>query len=227
MVINQATIHIISCFFRNCKPYFARGRESADLPGTYAFARADAAMRCSALYDRGSWAGAMSRLAGCSSGRSVCARGGWSARRCGALRSDALAGISVQSSLHYGRWRLQGRFVRSMFRALCGDACVWRAEMRFCWGARRSYGSIEAFCVRSRRSCGSIEVFCVRSRRSAVLSKCFAFNHACCLPHSAKQDGLRNVAFLFRHGSGSPFVHSRILGSVIELYRFTSCLYVS
>ena len=102
------------------------------------------------------------------------------------------------------------RFVRSMFRALCGDACVWRAEMRFCWGARWSCGSIGVFCVRSRRSCGSIEVFCVRSRRSAVLSKCFAFNHACCLPHSAKQDGLRNVAFLFRRGSGSPVTRSRM-----------------
>ena len=172
MVINQATIHIISCFFRNCKPYFARGRESADLPGTYAFARADAAMRCSALYDRESWAGAMSRLAGCSSGRSVCARGGWSARRCGALRSDALAGISVQSSLHYGRWRLQGRFPYAAFCGSC-EVCLGRYAVIRAFGvlrcgsvggARRSCGSIGVFCVRSRRSCGSIEVFCVQSR---------------------------------------------------------------
>ncbi len=158
MVINQATIHIISCFFRNCKPYFARGRESADLPGTYAFARADAAMRCSALYDRGSWAGAMSRLAGCSSGRSVCARGGWSARRCGALRSDALAGISVQSSLHYGRWRLQGRFP---YAAFCGsfEVCLGHCAVMRAFGVLR---------------CGSVG----GHAGHAVLSECSAFDHA-------------------------------------------------
>ena len=43
----------------------------------------------------------------------------------------------------------------------------------------------------------------------AFLSKCLAFDHACCLPHSAKQDGLRDVPFLFRRGSGSPFVRSQ------------------
>ena len=152
--------------------------ESARGTSGAAFVRAIAAMRRSALYDHESWAGAMLRLAGCSSGRSVCARGGWSARRCGALRSDALAGISVQSSLHYGRWRLQGRFVRSMFRALCGDACVWRAELRFCWGGTpvmqfyrsvlRSITPVMWFYRSVLRSitpvCGSVEVFCVQSR---------------------------------------------------------------
>ena len=33
------------------------------------------------------------------------------------------------------------------------------------------------------------------------LPKCFMLDHACCLPHSAKQDGLRYVPFLFRRGS--------------------------
>ena len=33
------------------------------------------------------------------------------------------------------------------------------------------------------------------------LSECPAFDHACCLTHSAKQDGLRCVPFLFRRGS--------------------------
>ena len=33
------------------------------------------------------------------------------------------------------------------------------------------------------------------------LSECPAFDHACCLTHSAKQDGLRDVPFLFRRGS--------------------------
>ena len=159
MVINQATIHIISCFFRNCKPYFARGRESADLPGTYAFARADAAMRCSALYDRESWAGAMSRLAGCSSGRSVCARG---AGLRGALRLDMLAearaGISVQSSLHYGRWRLQGRFPYAAFCASC-EVCLGHCAVMRAFGVLR---------------CGSVG----GARRSAVLLRCFVFDHA-------------------------------------------------
>ena len=33
------------------------------------------------------------------------------------------------------------------------------------------------------------------------LSECPAFDHAFCLTHSAKQDGLRCVPFLFRRGS--------------------------
>ena len=44
----------------------------------------------------------------------------------------------------------------------------------------------------------------------AFLSECPAFDHACCLPHSAKQNGLRYVAFLFRRGSRSSFVRSRM-----------------
>ena len=44
----------------------------------------------------------------------------------------------------------------------------------------------------------------------AFLSKCPVFDHACCLPHSAKQNGLRYVPFLFRRGSGSLFARSRM-----------------
>ena len=33
-----------------------------------------------------------------------------------------------------------------------------------------------------------------------VLSECLAFDHACCLPHSAKRDSLRYAPFLFRRG---------------------------
>ena len=51
--------------------------------------------------------------------------------------------------------------------------------------------------------------------------------HACCLPHSAKQDGLRYVAFLFRRGSGSPVLRSRIVSAIIGLCRFTLSLRVS
>ena len=43
----------------------------------------------------------------------------------------------------------------------------------------------------------------------AFLSKCPVFDHACCLTLSAKQTGLRYLAFLFRRGSRSPFVRSR------------------
>ena len=98
--------------------------------------RAGAKMRACALQDRELRAGAMLRLAGFSAGRSVCARGGWSAGRASLLRR-------------------------------------------------------------------------------------LAFDRACCLTHSAKQDGLRYVAFLFRRGSGSPVARSRIAGAVIRLGWFT------
>ena len=61
----------------------------------------------------------------------------------------------------------------------------------------------------------------------AFLLRCFMFDHACCLPHSAKQNGVRDVVFLFRRGSRSPVARSRIVDMVIELCRFTSGLYVS
>ena len=44
-------------------------------------------------------------------------------------------------------------------------------------------------------------------------------DHACCLPHSAKQNGLRYVSFLFRRGSRSPFVRSRYVCMVICLWQ--------
>ena len=61
----------------------------------------------------------------------------------------------------------------------------------------------------------------------AAFSECLVFDHACCMPHDAKQDGLREAAFLFRRRSGSPVARSRIVDMVIELCRFTSGLYVS
>ena len=45
------------------------------------------------------------------------------------------------------------------------------------------------------------DVFRLSYAGHTFLSVCLAFDHACCLPHSAKQDGLREVAFLFRRGS--------------------------
>ena len=70
------------------------------------------------------------------------------------------------------------------------------------------------------------DVFRLSYAGHTFLSVCLAFDHACCLPHSAKQNGLRYVPFLFRRGSGSPFVRSRIVGAVIGFRGFTSGLRV-
>ena len=70
------------------------------------------------------------------------------------------------------------------------------------------------------------DVFRLSYAGHTFLSVCLAFDHACCLPHSAKQNGLRYVAFLFRRGSRSPIARSRIAGAVIRLGWFTSGLRV-
>ena len=54
------------------------------------------------------------------------------------------------------------------------------------------------------------DVFRLSYAGHTFLSVCLAFDHACCLPHSAKQNGLRDVPFLFRRGSGSLFARSRM-----------------
>ena len=54
-----------------------------------------------------------------------------------------------------------------------------------------------------------------------VLSRCLAFDHACCLPHSAKQDGLRYVAFLFLLWVGIANGAFSSVGAVIGLCGFT------
>ena len=96
-------------------------------------------------------------------------------------------------------------------------------SMRLTFGARLRV-SIAAFCRSSSpamRFCW--DVFPRFTPDIAFLSWCFASVHACCLPHSAKQDGLRYLAFLFRR-SRSPFVRSRGVGAVIFLGGFTSGL---
>ena len=70
------------------------------------------------------------------------------------------------------------------------------------------------------------DVFRLSYAGHTFLSVCLAFDHACCLPHSAKQNGLRYVAFLFRRGSRSPVVRSRIVDTVIRISWFTSRLRV-
>ena len=71
------------------------------------------------------------------------------------------------------------------------------------------------------------DVFRLSYAGHTFLSVCLAFDHACCLPHSAKQNGLRYVAFLFRRGSRSSFVRSRGVGTVIAHGWFTLGLCVS
>ena len=64
------------------------------------------------------------------------------------------------------------------------------------------------------RSASYTPRFAVRSKRVqalAFLLRHFASDHACCLPHSAKQDGLRDVTFLFPRGSESSLVRSHVL----------------
>ena len=58
------------------------------------------------------------------------------------------------------------------------------------------------------------DVFRLSYAGHTFLSVCLAFDHACCLPHSAKQDGLRGVPFLF-----PPWVEiaGRAFSSVVRL----------
>ena len=60
-----------------------------------------------------------------------------------------------------------------------------------------------------------------------VLLECLVFVHACCLTRCVKQNGLREVTFLFRRGSRSPLARSRIGDAVIGHGGFTSGLRVS
>ena len=74
--------------------------------------------------------------------------------------------------------------------------------------------------------CGSGGAFCYRSMPLfAVLLSRLPSVHACCLFRN-KQDGLRNLAFLFRRVEIA-FVRSRSVGAVICLCGFTSGLRVS
>ena len=165
------------------------------------------------LQDGELWAGEMSRPAGFSAGRGDCARGGCSARRCFALarRNDIplyrivncaaarrlclpdivpAQGYRARGAVRRGDVVLSVCFAFGSFRA-----CVplGMSRVRFVPGVR-SYRNV----LRS-----------IHAGR-AFLSECPAFDHACCLPHSAKQDGLRDVSFLFRRGSGSPIVRSQL-----------------
>ena len=72
-------------------------------------------------------------------------------------------------------------------------------------------------------SSGRVVGGCISSGEMfAVLSWRFASDHACCLPHSAKQIGLRCVTFLFPRGSESPVVRSHVL---VRLSRFAGSIW--
>ena len=93
-----------------------------------------------------------------------------------------------------------------------------RLPLRSYWSVSRSITPVPTFLL---------ERFAFDHACPTFLLERFAFDHACCLTHSAKQNGLRNVSFLFRRGSGSPVVRSRIISTVIRLSWFTSGLCVS
>ena len=156
--------------------------------------------RCvfASLYARELWAGAMLCLAGFSSGRGDCARGGCSAGRCGScagLRSS----YAGRAAFTYGvcaRYR-GGAFVRHYMMVNRGPAkgCVWPV-IAPAEGIVRAGG-----CVRSMPVVRYWDVLCsfapiIRSCRSVLCS----ITPAVCRM-SAKQDGLRYVPFLFRRGS--------------------------
>ena len=137
-------------------------------------------------------AGAAFALAGFSSGRGDCARGGWAAGRC------------VPVGMFCARLTLAARFCWNVLRS----SHARRAVLSRCFAlnhARRAFLlecsalasrppciPVGMFCARSRPPCGSIAVFCARltpavhscwnvlrssHARRAVLSRCSALDH--------------------------------------------------
>ena len=93
--------------------------------------------------------------------------------------------------------------------------CVWPVAAP-AGGIVRAGAVLRSDAARARGLCSSCcgHAFLLECRvfvraHHTFLSGCLMLDHACCLPHSAKQNGLRYVPFLFRRGSGSPFVRSR------------------
>ena len=99
----------------------------------------------------------------------------------------------------------------------CGPSrrCVWPV-LAPAGGIVRAGAVLRSDAARARGLCSScagraVLLGCLVFVRAhhTFLSGCLMLDHACCLPHSAKQNGLRYVPFLFRRGSGSPFVRSQ------------------
>ena len=135
--------------------------------------RAGAKMRACALQDRELQAGAMLRLAGCSAGRSVCARGG-----CSAGQSESIAAFCV-------RIMTGARFYRNVLRSVH----AYRTFLSKClaFRSRLSRVSIEMSCVRftpavcrrapNRTACAALRSYSAvgRDRHSCVLTALFGY----------------------------------------------------
>ena len=170
----------------------------------------------------------MLRLAGCSSGTGVCARGGCPARRC--------VSLAAFCARHRPALRFSCGALRS---ASLGFAFLLR---RFALGIARPCVPVAAFCARHRpalRSCrgalpSASPVVAFLSRRFAlgiarrcvpVAALCARFTPAVCrlAPNRTACGILRS----WSAGSRSPIVRSRDVGAVICLCGFTSGLAVS
>ena len=120
--------------------------------------------------------------------------------------------------------RLMAAYVRADAKRRCSAS--WDRESRAVAALRPAgYSSGRGDCARggcSAGRCGSLGMSCTRSRLPLRFSRgvLCSIRPAVCRV-SAKQDGLRYVAFLFRRGSGSPVARSRIAGAVIRLGWFT------
>ena len=115
--------------------------------------------------------------------------------RAGGNIGSAFSSLWKMASTRAFPIRRVSRFVRGMFRALCGDACASRAETRFCWEDT----PVMWFYRGVLRSITPV----MRFYRGVLHSITPAVCHI-----APKQDGLRDVSFLFRRGSGSPIVRS-------------------
>ena len=167
-------------------------------------------------------AGAAFALAGFSSGRGDCARGGCSARRCVPVgmfcaRSrppcGSIAVFCARSRLPCGSVGMSCACLTPAVRFYRGVLRSITPAVRFCRGVLRPITPAVRFYRGVLRSITPAVRFCWNVLRSphacrAFLLECSALDHACCLTLSAKQDGLRYLAFLFRRGSESPLVRS-------------------
>ena len=102
----------------------------------------------------------------------------------------------------------------------------WGRELRAGEGLRLAgFSSGRRACARGdcpARRCGSVATFCLRFTPVMRFSRNVLRSvHACCLTLSAKQDGLRYLAFLFRAGRDR---HSCVLAVLARLSAFVGSL---
>ena len=127
------------------------------------------------------------------------------AAACGAVSwdSESRAGEMLQPAGYRpaGAWVRAGAGLRGAGGSV-GMSCVrFALVLRFWRGVSCSSCACHTFLL----ECLLRLIYAFR----AALSECLMFDHACCLPHGAKQNGLREAAFLFRRGARSPVVRSQ------------------